>query len=218
MSSENITHLKLVLVGEPAIGKSALCREWSPKFAPEDGYHIYHSNNQIYTRLSDIKTPPFAQNEPPVTGVSAQASLFIMILQPRQEGDHVKLTPFTMMNTDIVGLCYNSLDAKTLEDAVNKWLPFIKYYLPSTPIVLIGHSRVAATGVPTKENIPTSPELVRKAIRQIEAVDSVQWSHNGHKDGDNLVTPEHVSTVLAWYGYHYALHSSRSSSRHCIVV
>lgn len=216
MSSEKFTALKLVLVGEPYIGKSALCREWSPEFTPMDGYHIHHWNNVIYTNIPDIKTPPSSHNELLVIGDSAKVRFFIMILQPRQEGDHVRLTPFVMMNTDIVGLCYNSLDAKTLENAVHKWLPFIKHYLPSTPIVLIGHPADTPTEAPDTEKIPTSPELVQKAIRQTDAVDSIQWSHNGSKDGENLVAPQHVCQILAWYGYHYVLH--RSNSRQCIVV
>ena len=43
-----------------------------------------------------------------------------MILQPHQEGDVVRLTPFVIMNANVIGLCYNSLNAATLEAAVNK--------------------------------------------------------------------------------------------------
>lgn len=72
MSSEKFTALKLVLVGEPYIGKSALCREWSPEFTPMDGYHIHHWNNVIYTNIPDIKTPPSSHNELLVIGDSAK--------------------------------------------------------------------------------------------------------------------------------------------------
>ena len=61
-----------------------------------------------------------SENAPTEKAKQADVNLYIMILQPRQEGDHTRLTPFVMMNTDIVGLCYDMSNAESLENAVHK--------------------------------------------------------------------------------------------------
>jgi len=50
--------IKLILVGDPRVGKATLCRAWNPGFGPLDGYHVYHSNNTLEVTILDVNTPP----------------------------------------------------------------------------------------------------------------------------------------------------------------
>jgi len=225
MNSLKINHyIKLYLIGDPNVGKSALCRAWNPAFAPLDGYHVHHSGNNLDVLISNVSTSPnqscntslsiHSVPEPRVSPV--YVTLITEILNPYQEGDHARLTPLVLLRTDVVGLCYKTSDSRTLDNVVRKWLPFVKHHLPRVPILLIGYHAISTSDKADEHVQGVSQQQIDNALNQTTAVHSLQWSHNANPD--NAVTSSSdIAKIVAWYGYHSSLHSASSTDKRCII-
>ncbi|KAK2160666.1 hypothetical protein LSH36_128g04030 [Paralvinella palmiformis] len=53
--------------------------------------------------------------------------------------DYDRLRPLSYPETDVVLICFSIDNPDSLENVVEKWLPEIKHFCPSTPFILVGN-------------------------------------------------------------------------------
>ncbi|XP_078333849.1 uncharacterized protein LOC111114636 isoform X3 [Crassostrea virginica] len=109
-------NVKLVLVGDGAVGKTALISYLS---SIPDGYIATVFGDYTGTLMMDDKT--FCLNIRDTGGV----------------GDYDRLRPLSYPQTDVVLLCYSIENRASFENIEARWIPEIKHYCPDTPLILV---------------------------------------------------------------------------------
>ncbi|KAJ7166657.1 P-loop containing nucleoside triphosphate hydrolase protein [Mycena filopes] len=112
--------LKLVLVGDEHVGKTALIISYSEKKFPT-GY-----------------IPSVADNSSSATSVTiGQKSYTLGIWDTVDTDEYDRLRPLSYPNSHVFLVCFSVALPASFEHIKEKWLPELHYFSPRTPVVIV---------------------------------------------------------------------------------
>lgn len=118
---------KLVIVGEGAIGKTALLMVQAGEEYPE---HYVPTIFENY--ISQIKVP------------GSKKVVELSLWDTAGQEDYDRLRPLSYPDTDVTILAYSICNPDSFRginekvNSINKWLPETRHFLPDTPSILVG--------------------------------------------------------------------------------
>jgi len=115
----DLDNLKLVVVGDGAVGKTSL---------------LYVYNNG---KFPEEYVPTVFENASKTTSFKGK-SVTLRLYDTAGQEEYDRLRPLSYPNTNIVLLCYSVASRSTFESISSKWAPEIRHYLPRCPTILVG--------------------------------------------------------------------------------
>ncbi|EFC41679.1 rho family small GTPase [Naegleria gruberi] len=138
--------IKCVVVGDGAVGKTALLIAYSSGCFPEDYVPTVFDNYNKNISYGD--------------GIVS-----IALYDTAGQEDYDRLRPLSYPDTDVFLVCFSLENPNSLENCQSKWAEELKHYNPDTPIVLVG----------TKLDLKKDEEYIKKLKdKRIEPVTSEQ--------------------------------------------
>ncbi|VDK75099.1 unnamed protein product [Litomosoides sigmodontis] len=116
---ENIRHLKCVLVGDAAVGKTSLIVSYTTNGYPKQYIPTAFDNYSVLVRVD---------NQP----------IRLQLCDTAGKARFDSLRPFTYPNTDVFLLCFNVMLPSTLRSITEHWIPEINKTVPNAPVILVG--------------------------------------------------------------------------------
>ncbi|KAM3716366.1 Rho-related GTP-binding protein RhoU [Dirofilaria immitis] len=116
---ENIRHLKCVLVGDAAVGKTSLIVSYTTNGYPKQYIPTAFDNYSVLVRVD---------NQP----------IRLQLCDTAGKARFDSLRPFTYPDTDVFLLCFNVMLPSTLRSITDHWIPEINKTVPNAPVILVG--------------------------------------------------------------------------------
>ncbi|XP_074050993.1 rho-related GTP-binding protein RhoB [Macrotis lagotis] len=113
---------KLVVVGDGACGKTCLLIVFSKDEFPEVYVPTVFENY-----VADIE----------VDGRQVELALW----DTAGQEDYDRLRPLSYPDTDVVLLCFSADSPDSLENVPEKWVPEVRHFCPSVPIILVANKK-----------------------------------------------------------------------------
>jgi len=181
---ENAIKIKLVTVGDPAVGKTSLLIVYASedhKF-PEDYCPTLFEN---YSRVIDYE----------------EKKVYLHLWDTAGQEDFDRLRPLSYPGTDIVILCFSLVSMTSYEAVREKWYREVDHYIPDVPCILVGtkvdlrdeNKRDPSTG----EIDPVTTEQGKEMQKEINAAAYIEVSALNGKNVER-VFKKAVQTVLAF--------------------
>ncbi|KAI6661972.1 Transforming protein RhoA-like [Oopsacas minuta] len=135
---------KLVIVGDGACGKTCLLIVFSKDQFPEiyvpTVFESYVADIEVDDRCVELALWDTAGQE-----------------------EYDRLRPLSYPDTDVVLMCYSIDNPDSLENIEEKWVPEVRHFCPTVPIILIGN----------KKDLRFNPDTIRElAVQKMEPVRS----------------------------------------------
>lgn len=111
--------IKLVVVGDGAVGKTCLLATYTTNKFPEEYVPTVYDN---YAGLINY------QNE----------TYRLELWDTAGQEEYENLRPVSYPNTDAFLVCFSLISPNSLENVQRKWIPELKNYCPGIPYILIG--------------------------------------------------------------------------------
>lgn len=118
-NSMTIKHVKCVVVGDGAIGKTCLLISYTTNSFPSE---------YMPTVFDNYETTVMFENKP----------IGLQLWDTAGQADYEKLRPLSYPGTDVFLLCFSLVSTVSLENVKTVWLPEVTKNCPNTPYVLIG--------------------------------------------------------------------------------
>ncbi|XP_028398789.1 cell division control protein 42 homolog [Dendronephthya gigantea] len=116
---ENKRNIKIVVLGDGAVGKTSLLLSYLTNDFP----------NEYAPTAFDNYTVSVSVNKVPCT---------VQFCDTAGQEDFDSLRPFSYPQTDVFVLCFNIMAPSSFLNLKQRWLPEIDKYKPTTPVVLVG--------------------------------------------------------------------------------
>jgi Ras-related C3 botulinum toxin substrate 1 len=112
-------HIKCVVVGDGAVGKTSLLLSYTTNAFPTE-YHPTVFDNYSANLMVD--------------GIEVNLQLW----DTAGQEDCKRIRPLAYTQTDVFLICFSLVSPTSLENVKNMWLPELKTHCPSTPYILVG--------------------------------------------------------------------------------
>ncbi|XP_065920170.1 ras-related protein Rac1-like isoform X1 [Dysidea avara] len=112
-------NIKLVVVGDGAVGKTCLVISYATNAFPEQYIPTVFDNCCVNITIEDK---------------SINLGLFDTVGQE----DYDRLRPLSYPQTDVFLMCFSLIDPDTYENIKAMWHPEISHHCPNTPVILVG--------------------------------------------------------------------------------
>lgn len=119
MSAAHVRHIKCVVVGDGAVGKTSLLISFTTNTFVDDYSPTIFDN---YSAL--LKCDEQIVN--------------LGLWDTAGQDDYDRLRPLSYPQTDVFIMVYSCISPASLENVRTKWHPEVKHFVPNAPIVLIG--------------------------------------------------------------------------------
>ena len=116
---EDAPHVKIVVVGDGAVGKSSLLVSYTTNSFPTSYIPTVFDNVPSSARV----------NKEPVT---------ICYCDTAGQRDFDKLRPIAYPDADLILLCYSVVSKSSFDNVRLRWMPELKVYCRGVPIILVG--------------------------------------------------------------------------------
>lgn len=116
---EEIDRIKLVIVGDGAVGKTCLLITFATGHFPEEYVPTVFEN---YCAKMLINDKP----------------VLLHLWDTAGQEDYDRLRPLSYPDSNIVLLCFSTTSMNSFESVSEKWHKEVKHYLPTVPIMLVG--------------------------------------------------------------------------------
>jgi len=113
------TRLKLVVVGDGAVGKTSLLISYATGKFPTEYVPTVFEN---YTAQMKFKGQP----------------VLLSLWDTAGQEDYDRLRPLSYPGADIVLLCFSTINRASHLSIKEKWYPEVNHYIPNIPYVLVG--------------------------------------------------------------------------------
>jgi len=150
----NAERVKLVVVGDGAVGKTSLLISYSTGTFPTEYLPtVFENYTAQMKREHDV--------------------VLLHLWDTAGQEDYDRLRPLSYPGADIVLLCFSTISSASYEAIKEKWAPEIHHYIPTVPYILVGTKtdlRTAKTPDPnTNVYQPINPEDGKKLANEIGA-------------------------------------------------
>jgi len=116
---EDAKRIKLVVVGDGAVGKTCLLISFATGEFPVEYVPTVFENYSAKMKIND-------------------KAVFLHLWDTAGQEDYDRLRPLSYPDSDIVLLCFSTTSKNSYDSVLEKWHPEIKHYLPNTPVILVG--------------------------------------------------------------------------------
>jgi len=179
IADDDRRRIKLVIVGDGAVGKTCLLQTFATGIFPAE-YTPTVFENQIVEREYEGE------------------QILVQLWDTAGQEDYDRLRPLSYPGSDVVLICYSTVNEGSYEAIEEKWLPEVQEYIEEAPIVLVGtKSDLREANLPDiveDEFSPVSEEDGRTLANDIDAKAFVETSA---KTGHNLESLFHQAIALA---------------------
>jgi len=183
---EDCRRIKLVVVGDGAVGKTCLLISFATGEFPSEYVPTVFENYSAKMKIND-------------------KPVFLHLWDTAGQEDYDRLRPLSYPDSDIVLLCFSTTSKNSYDSVLEKWTPEIKHYLLTTPIILVG-TKVDLRDSKQQDPNAESTEYVTKeegeqlaseigAVRYMEV--SAKTACDAGGGGLQQIFLECVKTVLA---------------------
>jgi len=176
----NATRIKLVVVGDGAVGKTSLLISYATKKFPTDYVPTVFEN---YTAQMKYESE----------------SILLHLWDTAGQEDYDRLRPLSYPGADVVLLCFSTVTRGSYDAIREKWFPEVNHYVPNIPHILVGTKvdlRDSETADPhTTQYEPISKEEGLAMAKQIQAAKYLEVSAKT-RNGLNKVFKTAVELVL----------------------
>eukprot|EP00010_Vexillifera_abyssalis_P008003 CAMPEP_0201544428 /NCGR_PEP_ID=MMETSP0173_2-20130828/1031_1 /ASSEMBLY_ACC=CAM_ASM_000268 /TAXON_ID=218659 /ORGANISM="Vexillifera sp., Strain DIVA3 564/2" /LENGTH=312 /DNA_ID=CAMNT_0047952531 /DNA_START=59 /DNA_END=997 /DNA_ORIENTATION=- len=153
--------IKLVVVGDGAVGKTSLLISYATGKFPEEYVPTVFEN---YSSKIEVK----------------DQTVFLHLWDTAGQEDYDRLRPLSYPNSDIVFLVFATTSKDSFDSIEEKWYPEINHYLPDVPYILVG-SKVDLRDAGEKDKnaettVYVTKEQGQELAEQIEAVRYIELS------------------------------------------
>jgi len=118
-TSEGSKRVKIVVVGDGAVGKTCLLISFATGEFPSEYIPTVFAN---YTTKKERN--------------GQQVILSLWDTAGQEEFD--RLRPLSYPGADVILLCYATISQKSFENVADKWAPEVKHFVPGIPLILVG--------------------------------------------------------------------------------
>jgi small GTP-binding protein len=133
-------HIKCVVVGDGAVGKTCLLYVYANNSFPED-YVPTVFDNYSANVLVDGKT------------------INLGLWDTAGQEIYDRLRPLSYPGAHVFLICYSSVYPTSLENVKEKWYPEIRHHCPDAPVILVG----------TKSDLKDEPSVIEKLASRGQA-------------------------------------------------
>jgi len=116
----NATRIKLVVVGDGAVGKTSLLISFQTKKFP---------TNYVPTVFENYTAPMKRERGTPV---------LLHLWDTAGQEEYDRLRPLSYPNSDVVLLCFSTVNRGSFEAVKIKWFPEVNHYVKDVPKLLVG--------------------------------------------------------------------------------
>jgi len=177
----NATRIKLVVVGDGAVGKTSLLISYATGDFPTEYVPTVFEN---YTAQLELD----------------KETILMHLWDTAGQEDYDRLRPLSYPGSDIVFLCFSVVHKPSMDAIRIKWYPEVHHYVSSVPIILLGTKldlREAAEADPAiaKNYEMVTPADGEKLAKEIHAMKYVEVSAKTRQNLD-AVFQDAVNAVL----------------------
>ncbi|SCU87644.1 LADA_0E05292g1_1 [Lachancea dasiensis] len=159
-------HIKIVVVGDGAVGKTCLLISYTQGRFPEEYVPTVFENY-----VTNIKGPK-------------NKIIELALWDTAGQEEYSRLRPLSYTDVDILMVCYSVASRTSLHNVEELWIPEVRHFCPSTPIMLVGtKSDLYASDQLDKLVDPRDAELV---AQKVGALGHFQSSAKFHDNIDVL--------------------------------
>lgn len=180
---------KLVIIGDGSTGKTSLLRS-------------YLASDK---KLKYDPDPTILETSVVRVEVNKKLVEFIVWDTAGQE-EYEKLRPITYKSSDIIFICYSVDSQESFINVTDKWIPELRYFCPTTPIILVGNKNDLRDGV--KRDRLVKDEDGRLMCKRIRAHMFFECSA---KSGDNVREVFESAAIIV------SINSHQSDQKRAIV-
>jgi len=165
------TRIKLVVVGDGAVGKTSLLISYATKKFPTD---------YVPTVFENYTAQMKRDNE----------NILLHLWDTAGQEDYDRLRPLSYPGADVVLLCFSLVNRQSYEAIREKWFPEVNHYVPHIPHILVGTKmdlRDSETADPhTTEYEPITAKEGQEMADQIKAAKFLEVSAKTRKGLDKV--------------------------------
>jgi len=137
LNLSNCTRIKIVVVGDGAVGKTSLLISYATDKFPEEYVPTVFENYSTQIPRED------------------GSSILLHLWDTAGQEEYDRLRPLSYPSADIVLLCFSTVNKASFHSIKEKWFPEVHHYIPTVPYMLIG------TKIDCRENKQVDPNLGR---------------------------------------------------------
>lgn len=166
--------VKLVVVGDGAVGKTCLLIAYSTNKAPTDYVPTVFDNYIVNLSAGDHE-------------------IELSLWDTAGQEDFDRIRPLSYAGTDVFLVCFSLVSRTSMHNVPYKWIPELRQYCPDTPIVLVGTKADLRSDPMILDQLkamgqtPVAGEEGLELARSIGAVNYVECS---------AITGENLKTVF----------------------
>lgn len=164
----NAKRLKLVVVGDGAVGKTSLLIRFAKGEFPTEYLPTVFENYTAKHKNSSGET------------------VLLHLWDTAGQEDYDRLRPLSYPGADIVLLCYNTISQASFEAIQEKWAPEIDHYIKDVPLMLVGTKvDLRAEGAKDPNSGEVNPVTTEEGAALAAELGAVHMEISA-KTGDNL--------------------------------
>jgi len=174
--------IKLVVIGDGAVGKTCLLISYANNKFPEDYIPTVFDNYVVNLTAGD-------------------RNIELGLWDTAGQEEYDRLRPLSYANAQVFLICFSLVNPVSFENVSAKWYPEVMHFCPEVPQILVGTKLDARNDQATIERLknqgqkPVSTEQGQELARKIKAVRYMECSAKTN-EGLKAVFDEAIKAVL----------------------